>query len=154
MDSLKGKRELKEKRKKEQAANVKRKEDAKETKESKAEKEKEKKEREEAKAKENDDQPKKKFFENFQKDGKIIPNITSDRKRAPGISKGMWKQEHKKQLTGKVEKKTRKGMRKPKEDDSKSVLGKRDHKSSTKTATTHSKNTSTFKSQNKKHKKE
>jgi len=60
----------------------------------------------------------------------------------------MWKKELKAQVTGTFDKRTRRGMRKPKEEGS-GVLGKRERSSSsksTKTSTDHKKNTSTFKS--------
>jgi len=62
----------------------------------------------------------------------------------------MWKKELKAQVTGTFDKRSRRGMRKPKEEGS-GVLGKRERASlskskSTKTSTDHKKNTSTFKS--------
>lgn len=59
---------------------------------------------------------KERMFSNFQKNGKIIPNINSVTKRPAGISKGLWKKEAKRQLTGVTEKKERRGMRVKKED--------------------------------------
>jgi hypothetical protein len=166
-DSLKSKRELKDKRKKEQDANVKKKLDKKgPKKENKKEAGDddyvtdpgEQSEVEEANADDNkevvsNENKKEKMFANFQKNGKIIPNITSVVKRPAGISKGLWKKEAKRQLTGVTEKKERRGMRVKKEDKDKkpkdaSVLGKR-----TKTSTSHGKNTSTFKTQNKRQRK-
>jgi len=147
LDSLKGKRELKEKRKKQQEENVKRKQEKLESK-NKVEESKD-----QAKKKKNDDdndgeeEGTTKVFTNFMKDG-YVPNIASAHKRAPGISKGMWKKEHKRQLTGSVEKKERRGRREKKDDgtSTKVTLGKRAIKQ---TATLHKKNTSTFKSQHK-----
>lgn len=89
----------------------------------------------------------KKLFQNFQKEGKIVPNITSNAKRPAGISKGLWKKELKFQMTGKVDKRHRSGKREPKKPEK--MLGKRDHK----TATLHATNTSTFKNQAKKRQK-
>lgn len=68
-------------------------------------------------------------------------------KRAPGISKGMWKKELKRQITGSVDKRRRTGSRqqaqedkmKASEDKKPSMLTKR------KSATMHKTNTSTFK---------
>ena len=88
-----------------------------------------------------------KIFSNFQKNGKIIPNINSITKRPAGISKGLWKKEAKRQLTGSVDKKERRGKRVKKDAAEGGVLGKR-----TKTATSHSRNTSTFKTQKKQRK--
>lgn len=89
---------------------------------------------------------KKKFFANFQKN-KVVPNITSTQMRPAGISKGLWKKELKRQIDPNAPlKKTRKGMRKPaSQSQEKPELGKR-AQSSTKTATLHKSNTSTFKS--------
>lgn len=110
MDGLKGKRELKEKRKKVQEANVKRKEDLQVEKEDNKNKDQKKKKILEG---DEDEQAKSKnLFTNFQKEGKLVPNIASHAKRAPGISKGMWKKELKRQLTGTVEKRRRTGDRK------------------------------------------
>lgn len=59
----------------------------------------------------------------------------------------MWKKEHQRQITGKDDKKERRGRRESKsaapkdETSTKVTLGKRDHK----TATSHKTNTSTFK---------
>lgn len=92
-----------------------------------------------------------------------MPNIASINKRAPGISKGLWKKELKTQLTGEEPKRARRGMRthhkemnaskskEPREKRSKDkapkdkakLLGKR------KSSTLHKSNTSTFKSQKK-----
>lgn len=91
-----------------------------------------------------------------------MPNITSVDKRPFGISKGMWKKELKAQVTGTYDKRERRGMRtkRLREESEKkgesgksektkhSLLGKRDRSSSsTKTATSHKSNTSTFKNQ-------
>lgn len=65
---------------------------------------------------------KKKLFENFQKN-RIVPNISSSKKRAPGISKGMWKKELKTQL-GISLKKKRTGKRTQEEIDRQNI-GKR-----------------------------
>ena len=84
----------------------------------------------------------------------MVPNIASTAKRAPGISKGLWKKELMRQLTGKEQKKERRGMRtkEPKKEkrdkeaatgDKTKMLGKR------KSSTLHKTNTSTFKSQKK-----
>lgn len=54
--------------------------------------------------KRSESEDKKKPFSNFQKKG-YVPNITSVNKRAPGISKGLWKKELKRQITGSEEKK-------------------------------------------------
>lgn len=158
-DSLKSKRELKEKRKKIQEENVAKKL-AKKKKEEPgdddyvtdpgAESDVEEADVDDTKnpAKAGEDKPK--FFSNFQKNGKIIPNINSISKRPAGISKGLWKKEAKRQLTGVSEKKQRRGKRGKKEatdDKPSSMLGKR------KTATSHSKGTTTFKNQNKRQKK-
>jgi hypothetical protein len=166
-DSLKSKRELKEKRKKEQDANVKKKLDKKGPTKKDNKKEAgdddyvtdpgEQSDVEEANADDNKEvvsteNKKERLFANFQKNGKIIPNITSVVKRPAGISKGLWKKEAKRQLTGVTEKKERRGMRVKKEDLPKkdaSALGKR-----TKTSNSHGgKNTSTFKTQNKRQRK-
>lgn len=86
----------------------------------------------------------------------MVPNITNIKKRAPGISKGLWKKELKYQLTGEVQVKKRSGKRDQpedkekdgdKKDEKKPILGKR------KTSTMHNKNTSTFKTQVKKRQK-
>jgi len=139
-DSLKNKRELKEKRKRVQEENVKRKLE----KSNKKEKDQAKAEADEASA-----VKPKRVFENFQKDGKIVPNITSVTKRPSGISKGMWKQELKYQVSGEKVKKERRGMRSATAEKRgmTKLLGKREV---AKTATTHKKNTSTFKTQVKK----
>jgi hypothetical protein len=65
---------------------------------------------------------KKKLFENFQKN-RIVPNIASSKKRAPGISKGMWKKELKTQLGISINKK-RSGKRTQEEIDRQNI-GKR-----------------------------
>jgi len=57
----------------------------------------------------------------------------------------MWKKELKAQVTGTYDKKSRRGLRQPKEEGS-GLLGKRERAKSHKTATDHKKNTSTFKS--------
>ena len=178
LDSIKSKRELKEKRKREQEQNVRKKQEKKlqaggskgadASKGSKREDEEGDDEYVEDEAPvegaevdegvapgavrpaKGDD--KKKLFANFQK-GRVIPNISSVQKRPAGISKGLWRKELKHQLTGSYEKKTRRGMRKRQDTTedassgggtSRGLLGKRD--SSTKTATNHKQNTSTFKS--------
>jgi hypothetical protein len=109
---------------------------------------------------------KKKIFANYQKK-RVVPNISSGKVRAAGISKGMWKKELKEQM-GISTSRSRRGIReksgektseyrkfrgagsKSKDrkgaDSTKVTLGKR-----TKTATDHGKgkNTTTFKSQKK-----
>jgi len=84
-----------------------------------------------------------KIFGNFQKN-RIVPNITSTKKRPAGITKGLWKAELKKQMTGSYEKKGRRGKRSQSKDkegsEEKGALGKR-----TRTATSHAKGTKTFK---------
>lgn len=156
-ESLKSKRELKEKRKKQQDENVKKKQEKKTgTKKDGSEK------KDGAKGDANDDDyvtdpgaesdvqeagadaddtnapkpenaNKDRLFGNFQKK-RIIPNIASSKARPAGITKGLWKQELQKQLTGSYEKKGRRGMRKPKDHKGdlnkpksaeKGVLGKR-----------------------------
>ena len=115
LDGLKGKRELKEKRKKEQEENVKRKEEKKAA----LKKEKPGDEADDDDYVEDDtleanvddtgttkpayDQ-KSKLFANFQKK-RVVPNITFTSKRPAGITKGLWKQELKRQITGTVDKK-------------------------------------------------
>ena len=118
LDSIKSKRELKEKRKREQEENVRKKQEKKlQTGGSKGADASKDSKREDA---EGDDeyvedeapvegaevdegvapgamQPaksdyKKKLFANFQK-GKVVPNISSVQKRPAGISKGLWKKE-------------------------------------------------------------
>jgi hypothetical protein len=114
---MKGARELKEKRKKEQDANVKRKEEAKDAAKRKARGEEEEPKEQDNnpmnkknKKKGDDDseggsdvegidaddtanpEEKKRIFSNYQKK-RIIPNISSGKVRAAGISKGMWKKE-------------------------------------------------------------
>jgi hypothetical protein len=97
----------------------------------------------------NSDPEKQKLFANFQKN-RVVPNISSSSKRPAGFSKGLWKKELHAQLTGSYPKKNRRGMRTPsqkiKPEASSTVLGKR----STKTATLHKSNTSTFKKKPKK----
>ena len=95
-------------------------------------------------------------FQNFQKKG-LVPNITSVSKRPAGITKGMWKKENLRQSHGIDKfKKQRRGKRakaSPEGPDAPAagLLGKRDSpQKSTKTATTHRSNTSTFKNQAKK----
>lgn len=113
-DGLKGKRELKAQRKKEQEENVAKKAELKAKREKEDEKEAAEADQEVEGADVDDDQDptdgKKKLFANFQKNGKVVPNITSGKKRAPGISKGMWKKELKSQL-GISLKKKRSGKR-------------------------------------------
>ena len=154
LDGLKGKRELKEKRKKEQEENVKRKEEKKAA----LKKEKPGDEADDDDYVEDDTleanvddtgttkpayDPKGKLFANFQKK-RVVPNITSTSKRPAGITKGLWKQELKRQITGTVDKNQRRGMRSQVKEEGASNLGKRSTPMK-KTATLHKSNTSTFK---------
>lgn len=110
LDGMKNKRELKEKRKRVQEENIKRKNEKSEAKIKKEAKEEERTGRKKTRDEENEEPKAKDLYKNFQKKH-IVPNIASNKARAPGISKGMWKKELKRQVTGVVEKRERRGKR-------------------------------------------
>jgi hypothetical protein len=139
LDSLKSKRELKEKRKREQEENIKKKQEKiqEQTKDKTNQNEEDGEELvsdvEGAEVDETQVAPKKTELKK--------PNAKSLKVRPAGISKGLWKKEMKVRADPKASlKKERRGARKAKEEGG-IVLGKK----RTKTATSHARNTSTFK---------